>query len=63
MSDYTFAVRKGEELVNIGKAYTGLTDVEIAEMTQLVLAHTITDYGHVRDVEPKICDRGRRSMQ
>ncbi len=54
LSDYTFAVRKGEELVNIGKAYTGLTDVEIAEMTQWFFAHTITDYGHVRDVQPEI---------
>ena len=54
LSDYTFAVRKGEELVNIGKAYTGLTDVEIAEMTQWFFAHTATDYGHVRDVEPKV---------
>lgn len=53
LSDYTFAVRKGEALVNIGKAYTGLTDVEIAEMTQWFFAHTVTDYGHVRDVEPK----------
>lgn len=54
LSDYTFAVRKGEELVNIGKAYTGLTDAEIAEMTQWFFAHTLTDYGHVREVEPKI---------
>ncbi len=54
LSDYTFAVRKGEELVNIGKAYTGLTDVEIAEMTQWFFAHTVNDYGHVRDVEPKV---------
>ena len=30
LSDYTFAVRRGEELVNIGKAYSGLTDTEIA---------------------------------
>ena len=36
LSDYTFAVRKGEELVNIGKAYSGLTDKEIAELTEMV---------------------------
>jgi DNA ligase-1 len=54
LSDYTFAVRKGEELVNIGKAYSGLTDKEIAELTQWFLAHTLADYGHVREVEPKI---------
>jgi DNA ligase 1 len=54
LSDYTFAVRKGEELVNIGKAYSGLTDKEIAELTEWFLAHTTTDHGHMREVEPKI---------
>ena len=54
LSDYTFAVRKGEELVNIGKAYSGLTDKEIAELTQWFLAHTTADHGHLREVEPKI---------
>ena len=52
LSDYTFAVRKGEELVNIGKAYSGLTDKEIAELTEWLLAHTIADHGHLREVEP-----------
>ena len=54
LSDYTFAVRKGEELVNIGKAYSGLTDKEIAELTEWFLAHTTADHGHLREVEPKI---------
>jgi DNA ligase-1 len=54
LSDYTFAVRDGERLRNVGKAYTGLTDVEIAEMTQWFLAHTKADNGWVREVEPKI---------
>jgi DNA ligase-1 len=54
LSDYTFAVRKGEELVNIGKAYSGLTDVEIAEMTEWFLSHTTADHGHVREVEPTV---------
>jgi DNA ligase 1 len=54
LSDYTFAVRKGEELVNIGKAYSGLTDKEIAELTEWFLTHTIADHGHLREVEPKI---------
>jgi DNA ligase-1 len=40
--------------VNIGKAYSGLTDVEIAEMTQWFLDHTIEDQGFRRTVEPKI---------
>jgi len=34
LSDYTFAVRDGEQLLNVGKAYSGLTDVEIADMTK-----------------------------
>jgi len=54
LSDYTFAIRKGEELVNIGKAYSGLTDKEIAELTAWFLAHTTADHGHLREVEPKI---------
>ena len=54
LSDYTFAVWDGERLVNIGKAYSGLTDVEIAEMTQWFLAHTISEQGLRREVEPKI---------
>ena len=49
LSDYTFAVRDGEKLVNIGKAYSGLTDVEIAEMTKWFLEHTIEDQGFRRD--------------
>jgi DNA ligase 1 len=44
LSDYTFAVRgDGGELLVIGKAYSGLTDVEIAEMTQWFLAHRIPE--------------------
>jgi DNA ligase-1 len=54
LSDYTFAVRSGDELLNVGKAYSGLTDLEIAELTQWFLAHTIEDGGHLRVVEPKI---------
>jgi DNA ligase-1 len=54
LSDYTFAVRDGERFVNIGKAYSGLTDVEIAEMTEWFLAHTLVDEGFRRQVEPKI---------
>ena len=56
LSDYTFGVWDTEKarLVNIGKAYSGLTDIEIAEMTQWFLAHTIEDQGFRRTVEPKI---------
>ena len=55
LSDYTFAVREEDgRLVNVGKAYSGLTDLEIAEMTEWFKAHTLTDFGHSRLVEPKI---------
>jgi DNA ligase-1 len=54
LSDYTFAVRDGERLVNIGKAYSGLTDAEIAEMTKWFLEHIIEDQGFRLTVEPKI---------
>jgi DNA ligase-1 len=54
LSDYTFAVRDGERLVNIGKAYSGLTDVEITETTKWFLEHTVEDQGFRRIVEPKI---------
>ena len=56
LSDYTFAVRDDETgaLVTIGKAYSGLTDAEIAEMTRWFEAHTIATYGRYRQVEPTV---------
>ncbi len=54
LSDYAFAVWDGDRLVNIGKAYSGLTDVEIAEMTKWFLEHKIEDQGSRLIVEPKI---------
>jgi DNA ligase 1 len=54
LSDYTFGVWEGDKLVNIGKAYSGLTDAEIGEMTQWFLDHTLEDQGFRRTVEPKI---------
>ena len=54
LSDYTFAVWDNDRLVNIGKAYSGLTDTEIAEMTKWFLEHTIEDRGFLRVVEPKV---------
>ncbi|MGH9586986.1 MAG: ATP-dependent DNA ligase, partial [Acidobacteriaceae bacterium] len=52
LSDYTFAVRDGDTLKNVGKAYSGLTDAEIAEMTEFFQRHTLEDFGHFRTVEP-----------
>jgi DNA ligase-1 len=54
LSDVTFAVRDGDRLRNVGKAYSGLTDAEIAEMTRWFLENTIDDGGYIRTVEPKI---------
>ena len=55
LSDYTFAVRNASgDLVNIGKAYSGLTDVEIKEMTEYFQAHTLEDTGFRRTVVPNI---------
>ena len=54
LSDYTFAVWDGDRLVNIGKAYSGLTDAEIAEMTTWFLSHKTADHGSRLEVEPKI---------
>jgi DNA ligase-1 len=53
LSDYTFAVRAHSgELLNVGKAYSGLTDAEIAEMSSWMMEHTLEDHGHFRTVEP-----------
>jgi len=53
LSDYTFAVRdEAGRLRTIGKAYSGLTDREIAEMTEHFLAHTTLDRGRLRVVVP-----------
>ncbi|HEY6014187.1 MAG TPA: ATP-dependent DNA ligase [Candidatus Limnocylindrales bacterium] len=56
LSDYTFAIRDTAtgRLVNIGKAYSGLTDAEIAEMTRWFEAHTIASFGRYRQVEPTV---------
>jgi DNA ligase-1 len=56
LSDYTFAVRDDAtgNLVTIGKAYSGLADAEIAEMTRWFEAHTVTSHGRYRVVEPSV---------
>ena len=59
LSDYTFAVRRSandSELLNIGKAYSGLTDRELAELTDWFKSHTLQEFGHgrVRIVEPTV---------
>ena len=55
LSDYTFAVQtETGELLNVGKAYSGVTDAEILELTEFFKAHTLEDHGHFRLVEPLI---------
>ena len=56
LSDYTFAVRDtaSDRFVTIGKAYSGLTDAEIAEMTRWFEAHTVAQFGRYRQVEPTV---------
>ncbi|MGZ8513122.1 MAG: ATP-dependent DNA ligase, partial [Candidatus Limnocylindria bacterium] len=58
LSDYTFAVRETDapdaRLLTIGKAYTGLTDAEIAAMTEHFTAITLKDFGRYRTVVPEI---------
>jgi DNA ligase-1 len=58
LSDYTFAVRETDDpearLLTIGKAYTGLTDVEIATMTEHFKGITLRDFGRYRTVVPEV---------
>jgi DNA ligase-1 len=56
LSDYTFAVRDETtgELLPIGKAYSGLTDVEITELTEHFKQNTLVDHGRYREVKPDI---------
>lgn len=56
LSDVTFSVRvdDSDELVPIGKAYTGLTDAEILEMTELLKSITLSEHGRFRVVMPQI---------
>jgi len=54
LSDYTFAVRDEESgnLLPIGKAYSGLTDSEIAELTEHFRRNTVNDRGRYLEVKP-----------
>ena len=54
LSDYTFAVWDGDELKVIGKAYSGLTDEEIEEMTEYFKKKVIEWRGSMAIVEPEI---------
>ncbi|MBC8167977.1 MAG: cisplatin damage response ATP-dependent DNA ligase [Bryobacteraceae bacterium] len=54
LSDYTFGVREGERFLNVGKAYSGLTDNEIRELTHILRASTLERFGRVALVRPEV---------
>jgi len=53
-TDYTFAVKDGEKLVTIAKAYSGLTDKEIMEVSRFVTKNSIEKFGPVRTVKAEL---------
>jgi DNA ligase-1 len=53
-SDYTFAVWDGDNLVPFAKAYSGLTDQEMTEISRFVKSHTRERFGPVRTVDPEL---------
>lgn len=53
-TDYTFAVKDGEQLVTIAKAYSGLTDKEIQEVSRFVTRNATEKFGPVRTVKPEL---------
>jgi DNA ligase-1 len=53
-TDYTFAVRQGDQLVTFTKAYSGLTDKELAEVDAFVRKNSLEKFGPVRTVKPEL---------
>lgn len=53
-TDYTFAVKKNDQLVTIAKAYSGLTDKEIMEVSRFVTKNSLEKFGPVRTVKPEL---------
>jgi len=53
-TDYTFAVRDGDNLVTFTKAYSGLTDKEFAQVDNFVKRNSIEKFGPVRTVKPEL---------
>jgi DNA ligase-1 len=54
LTDYTFAVREGETFVPVAKAYSGLTDSEIARVDRWIRQNTLERFGPVRSVRPQL---------
>jgi DNA ligase-1 len=53
-TDYTFAVRDGDQLLTFTKAYSGLTDKELAEVDAFVKRNSLEKFGPVRTVKPEL---------
>jgi DNA ligase-1 len=53
-TDYSFAVKNGDSLVTIAKAYSGLTDKEIMEVSRFVNKNAIEKFGPVRTVKAEL---------
>ncbi len=53
-TDYTFAVKNGEDLVTFAKAYSGLTDKEFAQVDAFVKRNSVEKFGPVRTVKPEL---------
>ena len=53
-TDYTFAVKDGDQLVTFTKAYSGLTDKEFAQVDAFVKKNSIEKFGPVRTVKPEL---------
>jgi DNA ligase-1 len=53
-TDFTFAIKKDEELVTIAKAYSGLTDKEITEINAFIRHNSLEKFGPVRTVKPQL---------
>jgi DNA ligase-1 len=53
-TDYTFAVKDGDHLVSIAKAYSGLTDKEILEVSRYIRQNAVEKFGPVRTVKPEL---------
>ncbi|MGB3607943.1 ATP-dependent DNA ligase [Psychroserpens sp.] len=53
-TDYTFAVKKDDGLVTVAKAYSGLTNEEIVQVSRFVKKNSIEKFGPVRTVKPEL---------
>ena len=53
-TDYTFAVKDGDKLLSFTKAYSGLTDKELAQVDAFVKKNALEKFGPVRTVKPEL---------